>query len=100
MLAIARQRAADLGRDVDLREGDAEHLPFPDGSFDTVVCALSLCSIPDPAAPTQSQLAAPAPTDTSRTPIIRTGQTARKARLTFPQARPFMILRARRDSNP
>lgn len=50
MLAIARRRAADLGRDVDLREGDAEHLPFDDASFDTAVCALSLCSIPDPAA--------------------------------------------------
>jgi ubiquinone/menaquinone biosynthesis C-methylase UbiE len=50
MLAIARQRAADLGRDVDLQEGDAEHLPFGDASFDTVVCALSLCTIPDPAA--------------------------------------------------
>jgi ubiquinone/menaquinone biosynthesis C-methylase UbiE len=49
MLAIARQQAADLGRDVDLREGDAEHLPFDDASFDTVVCALSLCTIPDPA---------------------------------------------------
>jgi ubiquinone/menaquinone biosynthesis C-methylase UbiE len=50
MLAIARQRAADLDRDVDLREGDAEHLPFGDALFDTVVCALSLCTIPDPAA--------------------------------------------------
>jgi ubiquinone/menaquinone biosynthesis C-methylase UbiE len=49
MLAIARQRAADLGRDVDLREGDAERLPFGDASFDTVVCALALCTIPDPA---------------------------------------------------
>ena len=49
MLAIARQRAADLGRDADLREGDAEHLPFGDASFDTVVCALSLCTIPHPA---------------------------------------------------
>jgi ubiquinone/menaquinone biosynthesis C-methylase UbiE len=48
MLAIARQRAAGLGRDVDLHEGDAEHLPFSDGSFDTAVCALSLCTIPDP----------------------------------------------------
>ena len=50
MLAIARQRAAGLGRDVDLREGDAEHLPFDDASFDTAVCALSLCTIPSPAA--------------------------------------------------
>jgi ubiquinone/menaquinone biosynthesis C-methylase UbiE len=49
MLAIARQRATDLGRDVNLREGDAEHLPFDNASFDTVVCALSLCTIPDPA---------------------------------------------------
>jgi ubiquinone/menaquinone biosynthesis C-methylase UbiE len=48
MLAIARQRATDLGRDFDLREGDAEHLPWDDASFDTVVCALSLCTIPDP----------------------------------------------------
>jgi ubiquinone/menaquinone biosynthesis C-methylase UbiE len=50
MLAIARQRATSLGRDVDLREGDAEHLPFGDASFDTVVCALSLCTIPNPGA--------------------------------------------------
>jgi ubiquinone/menaquinone biosynthesis C-methylase UbiE len=49
MLAVARRRAARLGRAVDLREGDAEHLPFGDGSFDTVVCALGLCTIPDPA---------------------------------------------------
>ncbi|MFU8850088.1 class I SAM-dependent methyltransferase [Micromonospora sp. SL1-18] len=49
MLAVAKRRAADLGRNVDLREGDAEHLPFDDASFDTVVCALSLCSIPNPA---------------------------------------------------
>jgi ubiquinone/menaquinone biosynthesis C-methylase UbiE len=49
MLDIARTRAVDLGRDVDLREGDAEQLPFADASFDTVVCALSLCTIPDPA---------------------------------------------------
>jgi ubiquinone/menaquinone biosynthesis C-methylase UbiE len=50
MLAIARQRAADLGRQVDFQEGDAEHLTLPDESFDTVVCALSLCTIPNPAA--------------------------------------------------
>lgn len=48
MLAIARKRAADLGRDVELREGDAADLPFPDATFDTVSCVLALCSIPDP----------------------------------------------------
>jgi len=48
MLAIGCQRAGELGRDVDIREGDAEHLPFDDASFDSVVCALSLCSIPEP----------------------------------------------------
>ena len=50
MLAIARQRAADLAREVSLGEGDAEQLPFDDASFDTVVCALALCTIPSPAA--------------------------------------------------
>ncbi|MEO5922018.1 MAG: methyltransferase domain-containing protein [Pseudolysinimonas sp.] len=50
MLEVARQRAADLGREVDLRTGQAEHLPFDDDSFDTVVCALSLCTIPEPVA--------------------------------------------------
>lgn len=50
MLAIARSRAAELGIAADLAEGDAQALPFEDNSFDTVVCALSLCSIPDPAA--------------------------------------------------
>jgi len=49
MLAIARKRATDLGREVDLHTGDAQALPFDDESFDTVVCALSLCTIPDPA---------------------------------------------------
>jgi ubiquinone/menaquinone biosynthesis C-methylase UbiE len=46
MLEFARGR----GRDVELVVGDASHLPFDDASFDTVVCALGLCSIPDPAA--------------------------------------------------
>jgi ubiquinone/menaquinone biosynthesis C-methylase UbiE len=50
MLTIAKERAADLGLGADLFEGDAEHLPFNDASFDTVVCALSLCTIPHPAA--------------------------------------------------
>jgi len=49
MLAVARRRAADLGHDASLQEGDAERLPYADASFDTVICALALCSIPDPA---------------------------------------------------
>ncbi len=47
MLAEARRRAADLGREVDLREADAQALEFPDGRFDAVVFSLCLCSIPD-----------------------------------------------------
>lgn len=47
MLEIAHQRARDLGRDFDLREGDAHNLAFEDGSFDSVVCTFSLCNIPD-----------------------------------------------------
>jgi len=47
MLGIARRRAADLGREADLRQGDAQALDFPGASFDTVLCALGLCAIPD-----------------------------------------------------
>ncbi len=44
-LARARRRAA-----VPLVRARAEALPFKDGSFDTVVCGLVLCSVEDPAA--------------------------------------------------
>jgi ubiquinone/menaquinone biosynthesis C-methylase UbiE len=47
MLSIARQRAADLEIDADLRRGDAQALDFPDQSFDTVLITLALCTIPD-----------------------------------------------------
>lgn len=47
MLGIARTRAAELGREVELHEGDAQAMPFPDESFDTVVCTLGLCGVPD-----------------------------------------------------
>jgi ubiquinone/menaquinone biosynthesis C-methylase UbiE len=50
MLAAARKRAADFGLSVALSEATAEHLPFPDASFDTVMCTLSLCSVADDAA--------------------------------------------------
>jgi ubiquinone/menaquinone biosynthesis C-methylase UbiE len=48
MLAIAHQRQRELGREADLRLGDAEALEFADESFDTVTCTLGLCTIPDP----------------------------------------------------
>jgi ubiquinone/menaquinone biosynthesis C-methylase UbiE len=47
MAALGRKRAADLGREIDLRVGDAEALDLPDESFDTVVCTYGLCTIPD-----------------------------------------------------
>lgn len=47
MLAIARERARELCRDVEFQVGDAQQLPFADAQFDTVVCTLSLCTIPD-----------------------------------------------------
>jgi len=50
MLKIARARAAEVTPQADLRLGDAQRLEFPDASFDTVLCTLALCSIPDDAA--------------------------------------------------
>jgi ubiquinone/menaquinone biosynthesis C-methylase UbiE len=47
MLQLARRQADRLGRQVDLRLGDAQALELPDASFDTVVCTCSLCTIPD-----------------------------------------------------
>lgn len=50
MLERARRRAAELGVVGELREGDAERLPYDDAAFDTVTCVLALCSIPRPEA--------------------------------------------------
>jgi ubiquinone/menaquinone biosynthesis C-methylase UbiE len=47
MLDQARERADALGREVDLKQADAHDLPFPDATFDTVVCTFGLCAIPD-----------------------------------------------------
>lgn len=49
LLAKARARAAEVGFDVELLEGVAEKLPFPDESFDTLVVTYTFCSVDDPA---------------------------------------------------
>ena len=50
MAALGRQRAQDLGRELEMVVGDATGLPFADDSFDTVVCTYGLCTIQDDAA--------------------------------------------------
>src|SRR5205814_4881067 len=48
LLAVARVRAAAAGLgDITWEEGDAEHLPFPDGAFDVVVSSCGLMFAPD-----------------------------------------------------
>lgn len=47
MLELAKVRTAELGREVDLRLGDATALQFEDRTFDTVICTFALCTIPD-----------------------------------------------------
>jgi len=47
MLGLAKARARQLGRDVDLQLGDAQALRFASESFDTVVVTLALCAVPD-----------------------------------------------------
>ena len=43
----SRPRIAAAAIDVDFHHLDAARLPFDDASFDTIVCTLTLCSIPD-----------------------------------------------------
>ena len=48
MLNKARETMRGSAIKVDLREGDAEALEFPDNSFDTVISTLSTCSFYNP----------------------------------------------------
>lgn len=48
MLEVARANAIKHNLNVNLAVMDAEQLEFPDGSFDTVVSALSTCTFPNP----------------------------------------------------
>lgn len=50
MAAKLRAKLADSGRAATVVEAPAEALPFPDDQFDTVVCTLVLCTVPDPVA--------------------------------------------------
>lgn len=49
LLARGRKRAEAEGLDIDLVEGDAESLPFPDASFDAVVSVYGAMFAPDQA---------------------------------------------------
>ncbi|MGH2662576.1 MAG: class I SAM-dependent methyltransferase [Actinomycetota bacterium] len=50
MLEVCRENAAAVGCPVEARVGDAERLPYEDGSFDLVVGHAFLHHVPDPAA--------------------------------------------------
>ncbi len=49
MLKRAEGRVAGAPVPVELKLGEAENLPFPDSSFDTVAATLVFCSVADPA---------------------------------------------------
>lgn len=50
MHRLAQKRVMKSGLKVELVGLSAEKIPFDDGSFDSVVCTYSLCTIPDPLA--------------------------------------------------
>jgi len=47
LLADAKERARANGWDAEIRAGQGEAIPFADGSFDSVVCTFTLCSVGD-----------------------------------------------------
>lgn len=49
LLGAARAQAHNRGWGVDIRQAWGEEIPFPGGSFDTVVCTYTLCSVSQPA---------------------------------------------------
>lgn len=48
MLERARKKAQEQGLAVHLLQMDAQHLEFPDNSFDTIAGTFVFCSVPDP----------------------------------------------------
>lgn len=51
MLVAARRRAGAAGVALELAQGEAEHLPFPDSRFDVVLSVATLCFSGDPDRP-------------------------------------------------
>jgi len=49
MMERAKKRAAEAGKNIELKLAAAEELPFPDASFDFVIDTLVLCSVKDQA---------------------------------------------------
>lgn len=49
MLQFGRRAAAGNARRLSVIAADAERLPFPDGTFDSVAISLCLCTTPNPA---------------------------------------------------
>jgi ubiquinone/menaquinone biosynthesis C-methylase UbiE len=47
LLAVARRNLRRAGLEADLRQGNVEALPFPDGAFDTVLCTEAFSGYPD-----------------------------------------------------
>ncbi|MEA2349032.1 MAG: hypothetical protein QOG62_2819 [Thermoleophilaceae bacterium] len=48
MASQLQRKLADAGREAEVHIADAQRLPFPDNSFDTVTTTLVLCTAPDP----------------------------------------------------
>lgn len=48
MKQLSLPRAQQAHVHIEVLSADAENLPFPDNHFDSVVCTLVLCTIPDP----------------------------------------------------
>ncbi|MPM83430.1 Ubiquinone/menaquinone biosynthesis C-methyltransferase UbiE [bioreactor metagenome] len=48
MLAKAKERVQQAKVPIKLLEMDAQHMTFPDDSFDTVLATCVFCSVPDP----------------------------------------------------
>lgn len=47
MQKYLKEKADELGREVEIHTGVAEDIPFPDKTFDSVITTLVLCSVDD-----------------------------------------------------